>query len=171
MNKLTTSSIITLLFVCCVGNVAPVYAGPFSQGKKNISLAAGAGQAFNQNYTVLAVGFDYFVMDGLSVGADIDAWFSAEPDLYKLSVKSQYVLDFDQPIKPYAGVFYRETIIDSDLLEDIASYGVRAGVYFSQGAGYYMRAGFVYEEYDNCDETIFVSCSDSYPELVLSFSL
>lgn len=152
-----------------VGISQPANAGPFDKGKKKISVVVGSGTAFNRNYTVVGVGFDYLVQDGLQLGIDAQAWLGDDPSIYKFSPQASYVFNRNSSLKPYAGAFYRQTVIEN--LENLASAGYRVGAYFNQGSGYQMAVGYVFESYLDCNETVFSDCSDSYPELVLSFSL
>jgi hypothetical protein len=143
-------------------------AGIFLKGSTSISLIVGSGRAFNENYTVIGAGFSYYVIDGLSLGVTAETWSGAEPSINKYSPHVQYVFQTAR-IKPYIGAFFRRTSIDG--LDNLDSVGYRAGVYFDTRSNIYLSAGVVFEEYQNCNETIFVSCSDSYPEVVLSFAL
>jgi len=146
-----------------------LYAGPFDKGSTSISLVVGAGTAFNQNYTVVGAGIDHFVLDGLQLGLDAQAWLGGDISIYKLSPQARYVIDTGAALKPYVGVFYRKTFFEN--LNDLESVGGRVGVYFRTDGNVSLSAGYVFENYLDCDETVFADCSDSYPELVLSFAL
>jgi hypothetical protein len=144
-------------------------AGGFDAGAKRFSLQIGAGSAFGQSYTVFGVGFDYAVIDGLFLGLDASVWSGADPRIYKFSPQASYVFNRGGELKPYGGVFYRNTAIDGQA--DLDSAGFRAGAYVSQGSGYHLSVGYVYERYLSCEESVYNDCTDSYPELSLSFSL
>lgn len=143
-------------------------AGAFLKGSSNISLIVGSGSAFNQNYTVIGAGFSHYVIDGLSLGVTAETWSGASPSITKYSPHAQYVFQ-DAQIKPYVGAFFRRTSIDGFV--DLDSVGYRAGVYFNTRSDIYMSAGVVHEKYQDCNEAVFISCSDTYPEVVLSFAL
>jgi hypothetical protein len=55
-------------------------------------------------------------------------------------------------------------------LEDLDSIGGRAGLYFTSGKGVYVGAGLVYENYLSCQTSIYSSCDDTYPELIVAFT-
>jgi len=142
--------------------------GIFLKGSSSVSLIVGSGRAFNQNYTVFGAGFSHYVVDGLSLGVTAETWSGATPSITKYSPHVQYVFQ-TADIKPYLGAFFRRTSIDG--LEDQDSVGYRAGVYFDTSSNIYLSAGVVSETYQNCNAAIFVSCSDTYPEVVLSFAI
>jgi hypothetical protein len=141
-------------------------ASAFSEGSVSFDIVAGAGQAFNKNYTVLGVGIGYYVAQGLEVGIDIEHWFSSEPSITKVSPQIKFVFSELGDIKPYAGGFYRETFIDNQSEE--GSFGFRGGAFFSSSNGMNIGAGIVYEEYLDCDKV--VECSTTYPEVRFSLN-
>lgn len=158
-----------LMIASLSGFSATATSGPFDQGKTQFSLMVGAGTAFNQSYTVIGAGIDYFVMDGLQLGVDAQVWSGGDRSIKKISPQARYVLDFGSPIQPYVGVFYRKTYIDN--FEDLESVGGRAGVYLQSNGSYTVSAGYVFESYKNCNNTSFSDCTDSYPEVTLSISI
>ncbi len=160
-------SMIPLLLLVSLATAA--IAGPFDQGKTQFSLVVGAGTAFNQNYTVLGAGLDYFVIDGLQLGVDIQAWSGGDRSIQKISPQMRLVLDTGSALQPYLGVFYRKTYIEN--FEDLESVGGRAGVYLRSGGDYQVGAGYVFENYKNCNNVSFNDCTVSYPELTLSISI
>ena len=143
-------------------------AGVFSRGNVHGSVTAGYGTAFNDDYAVFGLGVSYYVIDGLNIGLNIEAWRGGDPDLTKLTLSTQYVFYQVPNIKPYVGVFYRRTYITG--LDDLNSYGGRAGAYFQLGRNAYLGVGGVYETYDSCTESKYRSCSDTYPEVSLTFA-
>ncbi|MEW6684302.1 MAG: hypothetical protein AB1451_15505 [Nitrospirota bacterium] len=66
-------------------------------------------------------------------------------------------------VAPYVGAFYRRSYVED--LEDLGSAGGRAGVYIAAGRNTHIGLGMVYESYFSCDESTYVSCSDTYPEV------
>ena len=143
-------------------------ADAFSKGRVHGIVTAGSGSAFNETYFVLGAGVNYFVLDGLSVGLNLEAWRNADPTLTKLTVSTQYVFYQVPAIKPYVGAFYRRTYISN--LDDLNSYGARAGAYFQLGRNAFLGVGGVYETYSDCRESVYRSCSDTYPEVSLTFA-
>lgn len=138
-------------------------AGSFSQGRSRFSIVGGNGYAFNESYLVLGVGASYFVLDGLSAGLDVEWWSVGDPGIVKVSPSVQYVFYQVPSVAPYLGGFYRRSYVKG--LDDLGSVGGRAGVYIAAGRNTYLGLGMVYESYLDCNESTYVSCSDSYPEL------
>ena len=143
-------------------------AGVFSRGNVHGSVTAGYGSAFNDDYAVFGLCVSYYVVDGLNVGLNIEAWRGGDPDMTKLTLSTQYVFYQLASIKPYVGAFYRRTYITG--LDDLNSYGGRAGAYFQLGRNAYLGVGGVYEAYSDCTESRYRSCSDTYPEVTLTFA-
>lgn len=158
-----------LLVMVLVALLFPAQAAPFKKGDLSASLMVGSGQAFNDNYTIVGAGIGYYVLDGLKLGINGQTWRGGEVSINKYSPQIQYVMLRNEQIKPYLGAFYRRTSIDG--FDDLDSAGGRAGVYLSGQDDYYISIGIVHESYISCDESIYVSCSDTYPELSITFSL
>jgi hypothetical protein len=166
LSFLSRFSVATVLLVVSM----PAYsAGIFLKGSTNISLIIGSGSAFNENYTVIGAGFNYFIADGLSLGLEAETWTGGTRSINKYSPRVQYVFDVAK-IKPYLGAFFTRASIEG-FPEDQDSVGYRVGLYFDTRSNIYLSAGVVFENYQDCDEATFVSCSDTYPEVVLSFAL
>ncbi len=166
MNKIHQTSI---LLVTLALTAIPSHAGPFSQGSQSVSVIAGSGRAFNDDYLILGLGYGYYVLNGLELGIDAQFWLSGDPSITKLSPQIRYVFTQPKRIKPFVGAFVRRTYIDG--LEDLDSVGYRAGLNFMGQGNFFFGIGFVYEEYRACSETVFRSCSDTYPEILFSFSI
>lgn len=159
-----------LALVATVAATVPAaQAGPFNKGSIRLSILLGRGQAFDNNYTILGAGGGYYVIDGLELGADYEAWLNGDPGIQKLTPQVRYVFHRVPKVKPYAGLFYRRTFIEG--FDDSDSWGGRAGVYFGVGARVFFGAGVVYDRLRDCDERVYSSCSDTYPELSVGFSL
>ena len=141
---------------------------PFADGSMRLSVLVGNGYAFNESYIVVGAGFGYYFAEGLELGLDAESWFSADPGITKISPAVRYVVPTNGSIRPYIGAFYRWTMIDN--YDDLNSVGGRAGIYFISGRGSYFGAGAVYEQYLSCDEAIYQSCSDTYPEIIFAIS-
>ena len=144
-------------------------ASPFSVGSKSLGLILGSGEAFDENYTIVGAGFGYYVVDGLQVNIQAQAWLGGDRDINKITPGVQYVFSRNEKLKPYLGTFFTRSFIDD--FEDQDSAGVRAGVIFSASSDFYMGFGVVYEDYLDCDENRFVSCDDTYTELSIAFLL
>jgi hypothetical protein len=143
-------------------------AGVFSQGRTHLAVVGGSGYAFDNTYLVLGVGASYYLVDGLNVGLYAESWSGADPGISKLTTSLQYVFYQVPRVSPYLGVFYRHTYIDN--LPDLNSTGVRAGAYVAAGRNTYVGGGIVYESYLNCNKATYSSCSDTYPEISITFA-
>jgi len=143
-------------------------AGVFGQGRTHVVATAGTGYAFNENYLVLGLGLSYYVIDGLNLGVGFESWTGADPGMRKLTSSAQYVFYRMERIKPYVGVFYRRTYVDG--LPDIDSAGGRAGAYVRAGRNAYIGAAVVYESYVDCNNTVYRSCSSTYPEVTFTLA-
>lgn len=145
-----------------------VSADLFEKGRTSVGIVAGAGSSNGDNYTIIGVGADYFVMNGLSVGVGYQGWFGGDPTINQLTLRSSYYIPLSQKFHPYIGGFVRETFRSGD--DDYVSYGVRGGVAVTMSPNSYVSFGYAYEEYGGCTETRFRECSSSYPELVFSLA-
>jgi hypothetical protein len=161
-----------LLIIFLLSATLPVYAsgvgGMFGQGRTQFSLVGGNGYAFDNNYFVLGVSVSYNVLDGLGVGLSLEKWSGGNPSMTKFAPFVQYV--FYQPsssIHPYVGAFYRHTVING--LPDINSVGERAGINITAGPNAYASFGFVQEVYLDCQESIYQTCRETYPDLGITF--
>jgi hypothetical protein len=141
---------------------------PFSDGSMRLSVLVGSGYAFNETYLIIGIGAGYFVAKGLELGLDFESWSGATPRIQKISPEIRYVIPLDGAIRPYVGAFYRRTMIEDHA--DLNSAGGRAGIYFVSSQGSYFGAGAVYEKYLSCDDAIFHSCSDTYPEIIFAIA-
>jgi hypothetical protein len=160
MNKLL---VILLLALSVLSARAAEAEEIFEQGHTHFSLVAGNGYAFDDDYFVLGVSASYFLLDGLSIGGSFENWSGGDPSINKYTPFVQYVFYQAPSMRPYIGGFYRHT--DIDTLSDIKSYGGRAGIYIASGHNAYVSAGIVYESYIDCEETIYLTCSETYPEI------
>ncbi len=161
----------TMIFLTICGVVlvtgADCRADSFQAGSLGFSLVAGSGRAFNDNYVVLGLGAGYYLLNGLAIGLDAEAWLGGDPGIYKVSPQVKYVLQLQSNFRPYVGGFYRRTFIDG--FDDQDSAGGRAGVYYTSSNNMYFGIGAVYESYFDCDDRL-DNCDDIYPEFTLAFS-
>ena len=135
----------------------------FGQGAKRFSLLVGRGQAFGDNYTITGLGFGYYVYDGLELAINWDSWQGGEPDINQITPEVRYVFRNQSSIAPYVGALYRWTSVSG--FDDETAYGFRGGVYITAGRRSYIGLGAAYVKTTSCDESIYVSCSDTYPEI------
>ena len=139
---------------------------PFDKGVVNASILFGSGRAYNDDYNVLGVGIGYYLVNGLQVGLDYEYWSGGDPNIQQISPRIGYVFARNQAFSPYAGIFYRRTKIDN--LPDSDAVGGRAGAYFRSGGNFVLGVGMAYIEYKDCDETVYTSCDDTYPEFTFA---
>lgn len=157
-------SLLSLILLCAENTVA----APFDRGSQTASLMLGSGSSFRENYVIVGGGYGYYLLDGLELGIDAQAWVGGTPKIYKLSPQVKYVFDISSEIRPYAGAFYRRTYIEGR--DDLNSSGYRAGLLFMGEKGTYFGAGYVFENYQDCSTTLFRDCSTNYPEILFSVS-
>lgn len=159
----------TVMAACSVSVAnAQEIAGIFGKGRLHGIVTAGYGQAFGEDYAIFGAGINYYLIDGLAIGGAFETWRGGDPTVSKLTLSTQYVFYQVPKIKPYVGAFYRRTYITG--LDDLDSYGGRAGAYLQLGRGAYVGLGAVYESYADCTESRYRSCSDTYPEVLFTFA-
>jgi hypothetical protein len=161
------AALASLLF-CTALPAAAAGSDPFASGSMRASVVVGNGYAFDESYIIVGVGFGYFFATGLELGLDAEFWTSGDPGITKLSPAVRYVVPTKGAVRPYIGAFYRWTMIDN--YDDLNSTGGRAGIYVVSGQGSYFGAGAVYEKYLSCDESVYRSCSDTYPEIIFAIA-
>ena len=158
------------IFIVCIillsGALSGAYADPFGKGSTRASIVVGSGYALDENYVILGIGAGYFVLDGLELGLDGQAWLGGDPDIYKLKPQATYIVPMQSRVRPYGGVFYSRIFIDG--YDDLDTAGARGGVLFSTDGRWFMGVGAVYESYLDCDEDVYSSCDDVYPEITFS---
>jgi len=155
--------------IICTARPAEAAGDPFSEGSMRVSMLVGNGYAFNQSYFVVGAGFGYFIAQDLELGLDADTWSGASPHISTISPEVRFVVPTNGSIKPYIGVFYRRTLISGGY-DDLNSVGARAGIYFVTRQGSYFGAGVAYEQYFSCNEAVYGSCSDLYPEILFAIA-
>jgi hypothetical protein len=140
--------------------------GPFAKGMKRAGITGGAGSTLGQTYVILGGSFGYFLVDGLELGAGVEGWLFQSPTLWKLTPQMTYIFYQMDKIKPYAGGFYRWTLV-GEPYEDYESYGYRIGVSYRQGRSF-VALGMVNEYY--VDDEGLDDSSIWYPEIAFWFS-
>ena len=160
-----------IYIVCAIllgAAAADAQAGPFDKGARRASLVVGSGYTLNENYVILGLGVGYFVLDGLELGLDGQAWVGGDPDIYKLKPQVTYVVPTRSRLRPYAGAFYSRIFIAG--YDDLDTAGARGGVLFTSDGRWFMGVGAVYESYLDCDKDVYSSCDDVYPEITFSIT-
>ncbi len=138
-------------------------AHPFRTGGVRFSAYFGGATAFHQDYSIFGMGVGYFIADGLELGLDIESWFGNAPNIRQISPQIRVVLNTGGLVKPYAGAFYRRSIIDG--YRDTDTTGMRVGAYLLTGRNVYWGAGLAHETHLQCDKRMYSSCSETFPEL------
>jgi len=159
-----------LLFVCCL-MVTSSYtlmasADPYQQGNIRNRLSLGGSEAFDNEYFILGFGVGFFPIDYLELGVEGEYWVGATPSISKIGLQTQYILPLDSSVKPYAGLFWRDTLVSS--VKDMYSNGFRAGLYYNPGQDLILGLGVVYENYYTGDEFVKDDYWKTYPELTIS---
>ena len=152
MQKTYTSILLIGLLVFASASAEDGDAGLFAKGKKQVSVLGGTGYAFDETYFVIGGGVSYFVMDGLNVGLQLEAWTGGDPSIVKYTASTNYVFYQSSRILPYVGAFYRYTDVENR--DSLDSVGGRAGAYMKIGGNGYAGFGAVYESYLDCNPRI-----------------
>ena len=119
---------------------------PFTKGTTRVSITGGWGRSFDEDYLMLG-----------------------DPGVFKISPNVGYVLaGRARRTKPYVGAFWRRTMIED--ADDLSSVGGRAGAYFKGAGPVMIGGGAVWENYLDCEEKGYESCSQVYPEFLISAS-
>jgi hypothetical protein len=139
---------------------------PFGAGSARLSVAFGGATAFNRDYSIIGMGVGYFVADGIEAGLDAERWFGNTPRIEQVSPQLRVVINMDGKFKPYLGAFYRRTHIEN--YRDLDTVGGRAGLYVLAGRNAYLGLGLAQDFHLNCDRTVFASCSETFPEILIA---
>jgi hypothetical protein len=146
-------------------------AGPFSKGSIRLTLLVGTGSTINEQYMILGGGVGYFLLNGLEVGLDYEAWFLGDPVMHRVSPETKYVFHMVPVIKPYVGVFYRHTFVTGGY-DDFEHVGARGGLFIlPRGGGLFVGGGAVYERLLDCEDNSLVDCDAVYPEIFVGVSI
>ena len=168
---MSIKSIIKTVFLMSVLNVfsISILADPFDKGNTTATFALGSGKTLNENYLIIGAGIGYYIKDGIEVGVEVDYWSGGDPSIYEITPKLSYVYDNASQLKPYLGVFYNRTFIEG--LDNSDAVGYRAGVLMYSSRNAYLGAGIVHKELQDCTNTLFLKCSETYSEISIIFSL
>lgn len=144
-------------------------AWPFLRNRVRVTALVGFGATNTDDYLILGAGVGYFVVDGLEIGLDYDAWLIGDPVMHRLSPETRYVFHFVEVVKPYIGVFYRHTFVGG--YDDFDQIGARGGVYFAPRSGvFFVGGGAVYERLLDCSDGLIIDCDAVYPEVFVGAS-
>ncbi len=135
----------------------------YSKGNVNLGITVGSATSFNETYTFAGISGEYCVVDNLAAGSAYRRWFGKGPSLDEFSLYSSYFFYFDKKIRPYGGVFVRETLVRGGVINDFFSYGLRGGISYIPRKNSYVTFGYAMEYYDKC--VLSEKCHRSYPEL------
>jgi hypothetical protein len=144
--------------------------GPFSKGSVRLTLVLGTASTTNDNYFIIGGGVGYYIVNGLEVGLDYEAWLFAKPVMQRLSPEARYVFHMVPVVKPFAGVFYRRNFVTD--YDDYNQIGTRLGAYFIPKSNrMFVGAAAVYEKTLDCTSNGFIDCDEWYPEITVGVSL
>ena len=143
-----------------------VNADIFLKGNKNIGFSVGAGSSYGHTYTVVGLNANYFVVNNLALGVGYRGWFGASPQMNELLLEGNYYIPFKQNIRPYIGLFTRQTFVED--FDDYQSYGGKVGLAITTSKNSYIGVAYVLEYYSSCNFDN--ECSNSYPEVVFGLS-
>jgi len=146
--------------------VATLNAEIFMKNSSNIGLSVGAASSYGKEYVLVGLSGSYFVMDNLSLNLYYRGWFNATPTQHELSVGANYYVPLSRKLRPYFGVFTRQTLVSGHSGYD--TVGVRGGVALINTKNTYASFGYAYEQYLNCSGRL--ECSNSYPEILFGIS-
>ena len=142
--------------------------GLYEQGAKRVSVIAGVGRSFDDDYLILGIGAGYFPLDGLEVGVNWQVWLVGDPLINQITPEITYVFRTRSVFDPYIGGLYRWTLISG--FDNLAAWGGRAGVNIATGARSYVGVGAVALDYTDCSDAEYGSCTEVYPEFTFAFS-
>jgi len=139
--------------------------GMFSSGYKNFGFSINSSSSYGNNYTVIGINANYFIIDNLSIGAGYRGWFGDKPSIYEVSIPITLYAPMGG-YNPYVGVVFNRTTVDKPY-EDYSVYGGRMGIAMQMGMNSFMSIGWVYEYRESeSGEKI----SKGYPEINAGFS-
>ena len=88
-SKLLKTLTLVLLLMVPLGSSADM----FAQGAKRFSVLLGRGQAFNDDYTIIGIGFGYYISDGLELAINWDSWQGGDPKINQVTPCLLYTSD------------------------------------------------------------------------------
>lgn len=142
--------------------------GPFGKGTRRASFTAGWGRSFGDDYLLLGLGMGYYFRNNMALNLSLEKWLGSDPNVTKLTPELQVVVPRPRGPRPYLAGFWRKAWIEDE--PDLTSIGGRAGIYNKIAGRSAGGIGVVYEHYLDCDDDIYHSCSQVYPEAVFGVS-
>lgn len=139
----------------------------FQKGSVGVGAVLGSGSATfgagSNDYFIVGVSGDYFIVDDLSVGMGVTLWTGSDPKIMQYTLPVVYYFETSSKISPYLGVFYRYTdYLGEDAIASSSSGGIKGGVAYRVSFGY-VAAGVVSENNFDTKE------NSTYPEFTLGF--
>jgi len=126
--------------------------GIFSIGHKNFGVNIGQQNAYGNDYTVIGVNANYFLIDNLSMGVSYQTWLGDDPSINQITIPLTYHIPVEMAYRPFVGTFYSHTFMGDDgslNYRDYDSYGGRIGVTMQTSSSAYVSFGWVEEWYDD----------------------
>lgn len=142
--------------------------GPFGKGTRRASFTAGWGRSFGDDYLLLGLGMGYFFRNNMALNLSLEKWLGSDPNVTKFTPEIQMVVPRPRGPRPYLAGFWRRAWIED--ADDLSSIGGRAGIYNKIAGRSAGGIGVVYEHYLDCNDDIYNSCSQVYPEAVFGVS-
>ncbi|HKO22933.1 MAG TPA: hypothetical protein VJX91_09805 [Candidatus Eisenbacteria bacterium] len=142
--------------------------GPFGKGTRRASFTAGWGRSFGDDYLLLGLGMGYFFRNNMALNLSLEKWLGSDPNVTKFTPEIQMVVPRPRGPRPYLAGFWRRAWIED--ADDLSSIGGRAGIYNKIAGRSAGGIGVVYEHYLDCNDDIYHSCSQVYPEAVFGVS-
>jgi len=143
----------------------------FQKDTLGIGVALGSGSLTvgrtTEDYFLLGASAEYFVMDNLSVGLGVLSWIGGTPTLNQFTLPLTYYMPLSERFRPYAGVFFRETLV-SDGYDNYSSYGAKLGLAYILSRNSYIGFAMVSEKYGS--NSLYEDSSSTYPEITFAFS-
>jgi hypothetical protein len=142
--------------------------GPFGKGTRRATFTAGWGRSFGEDYLLLGLGVGYFIRNGVGLNISVERWALNDPGVTKFTPELQIVVPRPRGPRPYLAGFWRRAFVED--ADDLSSIGGRVGIYNKIAGRSAAGIGAVYEKYLDCDESVYSSCSQVYPEAVFGVS-
>ena len=152
-----------LIFLLVMG--FSTHAAEFDQGSKGVAIKVSGASIGSEDYAILGVSANYFVINNLSVAGGIEYWFSGSPSVSKLSAETTYFFPMTEQFRPYLGALYSHYFISDS--SDSDTLGYRAGVAYLNSP-MILSLGIKQEKFLN-EREIF-SGTDTTTELLVGFS-
>jgi hypothetical protein len=143
--------------------------GIFSIGHKNFGFHIGQQSAYGNDYTVMGISANYFLIDNLSTGVSYQTWLGDDPSINQITIPITYHIPTQTLYRPFVGTFYSHTYMGDDgnlKYRDYDSYGGRIGLTMQTSPSSYLSFGWVEEWYDDGIN----SSNRGYPEVSGGFS-